>query len=67
MPTKPDDVFADNRLCRLLGIRFRAHIDVGEACAVIVSGLGDPGAIVPQAHAAGIKQSGPVLVDQPAQ
>ena len=35
----------------------RAHIDVTfkEGCAVIVSGLGDPGAIVAQAHAAGIK------------
>jgi enoyl-[acyl-carrier protein] reductase II len=35
----------------------RAHIDVTfeENVAVIVSGLGDPGAIVPQAHAAGMK------------
>ncbi len=133
MPTMPDDVFADNRLCRLLGIRYpicqagmyqvaygplaaavsnagglgvigsaymapailreqiriakaetdkpfgvdilfartsgggatieayerevRAHIDVTfeEGCAVIVSGLGDPGPVVAQAHAAGMK------------
>lgn len=35
----------------------RGHIDVtfDEGVAVIVSGLGDPGAIVPQAHAAGMK------------
>ena len=35
----------------------RAHIDVTfeENVPVIVSGLGDPGAIVPQAHAAGMK------------
>jgi enoyl-[acyl-carrier protein] reductase II len=35
----------------------RAHIDVTfqENVPIIVSGLGDPGAIVPQAHAAGIK------------
>jgi len=35
----------------------RAHIDVTfeENVPIIVSGLGDPGAIVPQAHAAGMK------------
>lgn len=35
----------------------RAHIDVTfeENVPVVVSGLGDPGAIVPQAHAAGMK------------
>ena len=35
----------------------RAHIDVTfeEKVPIIVSGLGDPGAIVPQAHAAGMK------------
>jgi enoyl-[acyl-carrier protein] reductase II len=35
----------------------RGHIDVTfeEGCAVIVAGLGDPGAIVPAAHAAGMK------------
>lgn len=35
----------------------RAHIDVTfeEGCAVIVSGLGDPGAIVQPAHKAGMK------------
>lgn len=35
----------------------RAHIDVTfeEGCAVIVAGLGNPGAIVPQAHTDGMK------------
>ncbi|MBO0741643.1 MAG: nitronate monooxygenase, partial [Hyphomicrobiaceae bacterium] len=35
----------------------RAHIDVTfeENVPIIVSGLGDPGAIVPQAHCAGVK------------
>jgi enoyl-[acyl-carrier protein] reductase II len=34
----------------------RGHVDVTfeEGCNVIVAGLGDPGAIVPQAHAAGM-------------
>ena len=33
----------------------RAHLDVTfeEGAPIVVSGLGDPGAIVPQAHAAG--------------